>query len=351
MNMSPSFKNHKLSDEEILWIKEIFQSKEFDPRVARIKFKDKLSKGFKPKKVDNRFVIDGKYLTVLGAWIADQNSPILQHIESVIICIRNLIIKNPGIVTITASQVSDETAIEEPLVEIALRNLSGLGRFFSSATGSSEEKGYSKIELSADDAYDAYLEFENLEGLLEKFYKRQEISDEGTVYLDTSQYASSMYEPSLATFKYFPSVETTKYEIKRDTAFILMAMDPDNPALEDVYRTIKEVCASYGIKAYGAAEIEHQDRITDLILSEIKTCEFLIADLTYERPNVYYEIGYAHAINKRPILYRKKGTRLHFDLSVHNVPEYKNITELRELLNKRLEAILGRSKKDSGLGF
>lgn len=348
MSMSESFKNHKLSDEEILWIKEIYQSKEFDSRVARVKLKDKLSKGFNPKKIDNRFVLEGKHLTALGVWLADPKSLILQHIESVIVCIRHLIIKNPGIVTITAKQVSDETGIEEPLIAIAFRNLSGLGRFFSSATGSSEEKGYSKIELSADDAYDAYLEFENLESLLERFYERQEISYERTISIGTSQYASSIYDPSLATFNFFPPVETTKYAIKRDTAFILMAMDPDNPTIEDVYRTIKEVCASYGINAYGAGEIEHQDRITDLILSEIKTCEFLIADLSYERPNVYYEIGYAHAINKRPILYRRKRTRLHFDLSVHNVPEYKNITELRELLNKRLEAILGRSKKDPG---
>jgi nucleoside 2-deoxyribosyltransferase len=96
------------------------------------------------------------------------------------------------------------------------------------------------------------------------------------------------------------------------------------------------------VQANRADEIEHQDRITDLILSEIERCEMVIADLSYERPNVYYEIGYAHALKRRPILYRRTGTKLHFDLSVHNVPEYRNLTELRSLLSRRLESVLGR---------
>ncbi len=95
-----------------------------------------------------------------------------------------------------------------------------------------------------------------------------------------------------------------------------MAINPDVPEIEDVFVAIKETCRAFGIKAQRADEIEHSDQITDRILDEIATCEHLIADLSYERPNVYYEVGYAQALKKKPILYRRQGTKLHFDLSV-----------------------------------
>ena len=106
---------------------------------------------------------------------------------------------------------------------------------------------------------------------------------------------------------------------------------------------IKEECAAFGLTARRIDELEHSDTVTSRILSEIKSSEFIIADLTGERPNVYYEVGYAHALGKHPILFRGRDTRLHFDLVVHKVPEYENVTDLRAQLRARLGEILGRS--------
>ena len=134
---------------------------------------------------------------------------------------------------------------------------------------------------------------------------------------------------------------TTDYE--PDSAFVMMQIDPQRPELEDRYNAIKDCFARFGITAVRADEIEHEEVITEKIMERIRSSEFLLADLTGERPSVYYEIGFAHALKRRVIMYRLQGSNLHFDLAAYNCPEYKNLSELQRMLISRLKHMTNRN--------
>jgi nucleoside 2-deoxyribosyltransferase len=338
--MNYSFKDHRLSDAEKLWLQEAARSTPFDVRRAKVKLFGTLPENFSPDAIDQRLYQYGK-ITLIGRWHVDRDSPLFGTIDRVISAIRTSILANPGIESLTAKDIAQQIELEEKIVEKALYDMGILGSFYSNGAQTMGADAIVKIQLSGHNAYDEYLRYKNLDDLLERTYIEhdpRQISSRLPIWppLESGAMQTSMSEPLME-----------QKQIKRNTAFVLMAMDRTRADLEDIYNTIKEVCGEFGIVAYRADAIEHQDSITERILGEIRACEYLVADLSLERPNVYYEVGYAHAMNKKPILYRKTGTRLHFDLAVHNVPEYENNTELRRLLRKRLEAITGREPKVS----
>ena len=127
-----------------------------------------------------------------------------------------------------------------------------------------------------------------------------------------------------------------------NTAFIMMMIDSARRELEDLYNVYKDCFSKFGISAIRADEIEHQETITEKTIEKIKRAEFLLADVSGERPNVYYEVGYAHALGRKVILYRSNETKLHFDLAGYNCPVYENLSSLRKLLIGRLEHMTNR---------
>ena len=99
-----------------------------------------------------------------------------------------------------------------------------------------------------------------------------------------------------------------------------------------IYQTVRKcgyVCEKVDESIYAGS-------IVDRIVSGIESAEFVIADLTEERPNVYLEVGFAWGIKKPVILVAKEGQRLHFDLSHHKCIFYPTIGRLADQLEKSI---------------
>jgi len=79
--------------------------------------------------------------------------------------------------------------------------------------------------------------------------------------------------------------------------------------------------------------------ITELI----EKAEFIIFDLTNERPNVYYEPGYAHGVGNEALdilLIAREGTIIHFDIALLRIQFYRSTEHLRTIVFNNLKRMI-----------
>ncbi|HEX4588802.1 MAG TPA: hypothetical protein VH120_02655 [Gemmataceae bacterium] len=126
---------------------------------------------------------------------------------------------------------------------------------------------------------------------------------------------------------------------KKKSVFVAM---PFSEEFEDVYQFgIYSTIRRCGYICEKVDESVFSGSIVDRIMDGIRAAEFVIADLTLEKPNVYLEVGYAWGVNKPVMLIARDGQRLHFDLSHHKCVFYKTIGKLAEALEKTVLEMFG----------
>lgn len=93
--------------------------------------------------------------------------------------------------------------------------------------------------------------------------------------------------------------------------------------LADVYKfLIVDGLEQSGYVVKRADDIKSQSNILNDIISAIVSSDLIVADLTGSNPNVYYELGVAHALNKNVILLTQDIDELPFDLRSYRVVPY-----------------------------
>lgn len=125
-----------------------------------------------------------------------------------------------------------------------------------------------------------------------------------------------------------------------DQAFIIMKFG--DKQLDSAYEgVIKPLIKGFNLEPIRVDEIQDSGKINEQILENISKSKIIISDLTGERPNCYYETGFAHALGKDIILTIHKSSEIHFDLSSHRFIMWETELELREGLRKRMKSIFG----------
>lgn len=89
-------------------------------------------------------------------------------------------------------------------------------------------------------------------------------------------------------------------------------------------------------------KIEHNEKICDRIVSEIRRARFLIADVTNQRPGVYFEAGFAMGLGMPVIWCCRKDdlANVHFDTRQYNHIVWETPSDLCTKLRDRILATL-----------
>lgn len=141
-----------------------------------------------------------------------------------------------------------------------------------------------------------------------------------------------------------PTLKKLEKTVKIDASDTCFVMMPFAPPLGDYYAKIyKPAIEKAGLRPVRAdAEIFGTGKIIDQIWAGINSAKVLVAELTTRNPNVFYELGLAHALEKPVVLVSSNEADIPFDLK-HIRVIYYDLTDPfwgSKLLDKVAENIL-----------
>lgn len=177
----------------------------------------------------------------------------------------------------------------------------------------------------------------------EKRIKHMEVFKQITdsEYFQTPKRRSTVSEQQLTETKLFPRKQ---FKVDDKLCFILMPFETKyDPVYDSV---IKPAIDEMGLEAKRADNIFNIKPIIQDIWEHINKARLLIANLSGKNPNVFYEVGLSHALNKKVILITQSMNDVPFDLrhlrcivyedSMDGASKLKDvlIQTIRELLNE-----------------
>jgi len=125
--------------------------------------------------------------------------------------------------------------------------------------------------------------------------------------------------------------------------FVAMACDSslDSAYVGGIQAAVKIDC---GCEAILIEKEQHNDKICDRALAELRRAQFVVADVTLHRQNVYFEAGFAMGLGRDVIWTCREDEftreKQHFDTRQYPYIIWKDPTDLRQRLAVRIRATI-----------
>lgn len=103
---------------------------------------------------------------------------------------------------------------------------------------------------------------------------------------------------------------------------------------------ISPVCQDFGYSVVRADKMANSGLITKAIIEQIISADLVIADLTGNNPNVFYELAIRHSYRKPAIQIIKGDIEIPFDVSNMRTISYDTTLSGANLAKKEIEAML-----------
>lgn len=176
-------------------------------------------------------------------------------------------------------------------------------------------------------------------------YCREEGWIEHRVTERTGSSKNTVHELMLRPPGYARLAELEGTNVASKQAFVAMWFDETMKQIYD--EGIAPAIRDAGYEPVRIDRKEHNNKIDDEIIAEIRRSRFVVSDFTQgasgARGGVYYEAGFAQGLNM-PVIFTCRNDmidKVHFDTRQYNHITWETPEELRERLAKRISATLG----------
>ncbi len=154
----------------------------------------------------------------------------------------------------------------------------------------------------------------------------------------------SSNEALVEDFPLYVSNGISSKEIKSDDRLVFVLM-PFHSSFKEYFRTVRGVCASLELKCIRGDEEYRTAEVFRDILVHIARAKIIIANIDGRNPNVFYELGIAHALGKHVLMTTQNIANAPFDIRSKRVLVYKDSKDLARALRKQLSLLTDEQKK------